>query len=142
MVPYQGSAPAMLDLIEGRVQVAMDTVAVTQAYIKSGKLKLLAVASPRRLPQYPYTPTIAELGFPIVNDPLYGEVIDVDYFERQTFDNHDDPEDARRWIALHSSTLSFDHPTTGVRLTLEAPPWGDFGELLGRLHAAHQEKAK
>lgn len=63
-VPYQGSAPAMLDLIEGRVQVAMDTVAVTQAYIKSGKLKLLAVASPKRLPQYPDTPTIAELGYP------------------------------------------------------------------------------
>ena len=63
-VPYKGSADAMLDLVEGRVQVAMDTVAVTQAYIKSGKLKLLAVASPRRLPQYPDTPTIAELGYP------------------------------------------------------------------------------
>jgi tripartite-type tricarboxylate transporter receptor subunit TctC len=63
-VPYKGSADAMLDLVEGRVQVAMDTVAVTQAYIKAGKLKLLAVASPKRLPQYPDTPTVAELGCP------------------------------------------------------------------------------
>lgn len=83
---------------------------------------------------------LAELGFPIVNDPLYGEIIDVDYFERQTFDNHDDPEDARRWIALHSASLSFDHPLTGARTTLEAPPWGDFGDLLERLHAAHRPK--
>lgn len=83
---------------------------------------------------------LAEIGHPIVNDPLYGEVIDVDYFERQTFDNHDDPEDARRWIALHSSTLTFDHPLTGARTTLSAPPWGEFGELLERLEAAHAEE--
>lgn len=82
---------------------------------------------------------LAELGHPIVNDPLYGDIIDVDYFERQTFDNHDDPADAKRWIALHSASLTFDHPTTGARTTLEAPPWGDFGDLLDRLRAAHAE---
>lgn len=80
---------------------------------------------------------LAEIGHPIVNDPLYGEVIDVDYFERQTFDNHDDPDDARRWIALHSASLTFDHPATGVRTTITARPWGDFGELLARLRRAH-----
>jgi len=80
---------------------------------------------------------LAEIGHPIFNDPLYGEVMDVDYFERQTFDNHDDPEDARRWIALHSASLAFDHPTTGARTELTAPPWGDFGDLLARLEAAH-----
>src|SRR5262245_62028238 len=63
-VPYQGSAPAMLDLIEGRVQVGIDTVAVTLPYIKSGKLKLLGVGSPQRLALFPDTPTIAELGYP------------------------------------------------------------------------------
>lgn len=62
-VPYQGSAPAMLDLMAGRVQVGMDTVAVTQAHIKSGKLKLLAVCSPKRLAQHPDTPTVAKFGF-------------------------------------------------------------------------------
>ena len=81
---------------------------------------------------------LAEIGHPIVNDPLYGDVMDVDYFERQTFDNHDDPEDARRWIALHSASLAFDHPTTGVRTELTAPPWGDFGDLLAKLEAAHE----
>jgi hypothetical protein len=47
--------------------------------------------------------------------------------------NHDDPDDARRWIALHSHRLTFDHPTDGRRLTLEAPPWGEFGRYLSRL---------
>ncbi|MBI4859108.1 MAG: RluA family pseudouridine synthase [Candidatus Riflebacteria bacterium] len=76
---------------------------------------------------------LSEIGHPIVNDPLYGPKIDVDYYERQTFDNHDDPDDARRWIALHSYRLTFDHPSTGVRMTLEAPPWGAFEALLGDL---------
>ena len=81
---------------------------------------------------------LAEIGHPIVNDPLYGTVIDVDYYERQRFDNHDDPDDARRWIALHSYRLTFDHPTTGRRMTLEAPPWGEFGTLLERLERGEE----
>lgn len=63
-VPYQGSTRAMLDLVAGNVQVGMDAVAVTQAFIQSGKMKLLAVGSTKRMSAYPDTPTIAELGFP------------------------------------------------------------------------------
>lgn len=63
-VPYQGSARAMLDLMAGNVQVAMDSVAVTQSHVQAGKMRLLAVASGRRMPMYPDVPTIAELGFP------------------------------------------------------------------------------
>lgn len=63
-VPYQGSAPAMLDLMAGRVQVGMDTVAATLAHIKSGRLRLLAVCSAKRLTVLPDTPTLAEIGYP------------------------------------------------------------------------------
>lgn len=63
-VPYQGSAAAMTDLVAGNVTVAMDTVAVTRPLIKSGQLRLIAVGSTERLPFFPDTPTIAELGFP------------------------------------------------------------------------------
>ena len=63
-VPYQGSAAAMTDLVAGNVTVAMDTVAVTRPLIKSGQLRLIAVGSAERLPFFPDTPTIAELGFP------------------------------------------------------------------------------
>lgn len=63
-VPYQGSAPAMNDLIAGNVQVALDTVAVTRPHVEAGRLRLIAVGSLERLPFFPDTPTIAEQGFP------------------------------------------------------------------------------
>lgn len=62
-VPYPGSAGAMLDLVAGRIQVGMDTVAATLAHIKSGKLRLLAVCSAKRMALFPDTPTVAELGY-------------------------------------------------------------------------------
>jgi tripartite-type tricarboxylate transporter receptor subunit TctC len=63
-VPYQGSARAMTDLMAGQVNVAMDAVAVTQPYILSGKMRLVASAYSQRLAAFPDTPTIAEQGFP------------------------------------------------------------------------------
>jgi tripartite-type tricarboxylate transporter receptor subunit TctC len=63
-VPYQGSPRAMADLIGGAVQVAMDTVTVTEPHIKSGRMRLLAVAYGSRLPAFADTPSIAEQGFP------------------------------------------------------------------------------
>ena len=63
-VPYQGSARAMTDLMGGAVNVGLDTVAVTQPHIQSGKMRLLAASTAKRLPGFPETPTIAEQGFP------------------------------------------------------------------------------
>lgn len=63
-VPYQGSARAMTDLIAGNVQVAMDTVAATLAHIKSGRLRLIAVCSSKRLSVFPDVPTVAEAAYP------------------------------------------------------------------------------
>lgn len=63
-VPYPGSPPAMNDLIAGRVQVALDTVAVTKPHIDAGRMRLIAVGTLERLKFFPDTPTIAEQGFP------------------------------------------------------------------------------
>lgn len=63
-VPYQGSPRAMVDLIAGNVQVGLDTVTVIQPYVKSGRLRLIAAGTLKRLPAFPDTPTIAESGFP------------------------------------------------------------------------------
>jgi tripartite-type tricarboxylate transporter receptor subunit TctC len=63
-VPYQGSPPAMNDLVAGTVQVAMDTVTVTKPHIDAGRLRLIAVSTLERLSFFPDTPTIAEQGFP------------------------------------------------------------------------------
>jgi tripartite-type tricarboxylate transporter receptor subunit TctC len=63
-VPYPGSQKAMLDLMAGNVQVALDAVAVTQTHIQAGKMRLLAIAGGKRMAAYPDTPTVAELGYP------------------------------------------------------------------------------
>ena len=63
-VPYQGSPAAMNDLIAGNVQVALDTVTVTQPHINAGRMRLIAVGTAKRMPFFPDTPTIAEQGFP------------------------------------------------------------------------------
>ncbi len=66
-VPYKGSPPAMNDLMAGVVNVAMDTVTVTEPFIRAGKMRLLASAYSKRVPSFPDTPTLAEQGFPEIN---------------------------------------------------------------------------
>jgi tripartite-type tricarboxylate transporter receptor subunit TctC len=61
-VPYKGTAPAMLDMISGQVQVYVGTVPSVIAHVKSGKLALLAVAAKTRMKAYPDTPTVDEAG--------------------------------------------------------------------------------
>jgi tripartite-type tricarboxylate transporter receptor subunit TctC len=59
-IPYRGSAPALQGLLAGDVDVMFDNLGVSLAQIESGKLKVLAVAAPNRLPAMPNVPTIAE----------------------------------------------------------------------------------
>ena len=62
-VPYRGSAPAMTDLIAGRVQYTFDGPAAL-GQVKGGKVKLLAVTSKQRWSVFPDVPTVAESGVP------------------------------------------------------------------------------
>jgi tripartite-type tricarboxylate transporter receptor subunit TctC len=59
-IPYRGSAPALQGLLAGDVDLMFDNLGVSLALVEAGKLKLLAVASPSRLPALPDVPTIAE----------------------------------------------------------------------------------
>ncbi|MDM0054812.1 Bug family tripartite tricarboxylate transporter substrate binding protein [Variovorax fucosicus] len=62
-IPYRGSGPQMTDLLAGRVQVAMNGLPSVSAFIKSGKLRALAVGSAQRIAALPDVPTIAESGY-------------------------------------------------------------------------------
>ncbi len=59
-VPYRGGGPALTDLIGGQVQVYFGTTASTVEYVRSGKLRALAVTSPTRSPVLPDIPPLAE----------------------------------------------------------------------------------
>ena len=61
-VPYKGTAPALLDIVPGRVQVMYTTTVSAATHIKSGRVKVLAVAGPERQAVQPNVPTLAEEG--------------------------------------------------------------------------------
>jgi tripartite-type tricarboxylate transporter receptor subunit TctC len=59
-VPYKGAAPALLDVMGGRVSMMFDVVSTAEAHIRSGKVKAIAVASVERSSVLPNIPTVAE----------------------------------------------------------------------------------
>ncbi len=63
-VPYQGSSPAMQDLLGGQIEGVFDPITTNVAALKAGSLRALAVSTPRRLTALPNIPTFAEAGFP------------------------------------------------------------------------------
>jgi tripartite-type tricarboxylate transporter receptor subunit TctC len=63
-ISYKGGGPALLDLISGHVQVGFLTLTTASTNIRAGKLKVLAITSSQRLPEYPTVPTFSELGYP------------------------------------------------------------------------------
>ncbi|MBL8379384.1 MAG: tripartite tricarboxylate transporter substrate binding protein [Burkholderiales bacterium] len=63
-VPYKGSAPALTDLLGGQVDLMFDNLGASMQHVRAGKLKVLAVGSPRRVTVLPAVPTVAESGLP------------------------------------------------------------------------------
>jgi len=59
-VPYKGGAPAQQDVMAGRVPILMDVLYAVQPLIRSGKIKVLALLSPKRDPDAPEYPVVSE----------------------------------------------------------------------------------
>lgn len=66
-VPYQGSAPALTDVLAGRVQVMVDAPVTSMPHVEAGGLRPLAVTSAVRSPYIPAVPTLAEAGWPQID---------------------------------------------------------------------------
>src|ERR1700676_2565853 len=59
-VPYKGTGPMAMGIIGGEVQVEFNNVSTLLPFVKDGKLKALAVAEPKRMPEFPDWPAVAE----------------------------------------------------------------------------------
>jgi tripartite-type tricarboxylate transporter receptor subunit TctC len=63
-VPYRGVAPAVTDMVAGRVDLMFSSYVTAGPHIESGKLRMLAIAGAKRHPNFPELPTMADAGFP------------------------------------------------------------------------------
>ncbi len=71
-VPYKGAAAAVTDLVAGQVQVSVQSLPSSIGFIRSGKIKVLGVVNPKRLPALPEAPTIGETVKGFGATPWYG----------------------------------------------------------------------
>ncbi len=63
-IPYKGSAPAIADLVAGRVQLMIDGANVVQPFVRDGRLRALYSTGEARAPAFPDVPTAREAGLP------------------------------------------------------------------------------
>ena len=63
-VPYKGGAPAMLDVLAGRVDMMIATVSLAKPHLDAGTIRVLALGNSQRSDLFPGVPTIAESGYP------------------------------------------------------------------------------
>jgi len=67
-IPFKGNAPALTEVMSGRVDFMFFPMIGAAEYVSGGNLRILAVTTARRHPDYPDVPTTAELGFPGFED--------------------------------------------------------------------------
>ncbi len=70
-VPYKGGGPLMNDAVAGHVPLSIGSVFVTKPHIDSGRMRPLAVTTPKRSPDLPNVPTLAESGYPGFDAPAW-----------------------------------------------------------------------
>ena len=66
-VPYKGGGPALVGVVAGEAQLTFDTVVTSLPLARDGKLRVLAVAGPKRVAEMPDVPTMAEAGYPALS---------------------------------------------------------------------------
>ncbi len=74
-VPYKGGAPAINDLMAGRVQLMFESLNSMAPFARSGAVRALAVSGDHRSPAFPDLPTVAEAGVPGYSAPTWTGVI-------------------------------------------------------------------
>jgi len=70
-VPYRGAAPAIQDLVAGRLDLVFGSYLSAGQFVKDGKLRILGVTAPKRSATIPDIPTMAEAGFPDLEYELW-----------------------------------------------------------------------
>ena len=71
-VPYKGTAPALLDLTAGQIQILLDVPSSMLPHVRAGRIKAIGMASEKRVQTAPEIPTLTESGVPVVGGTWVG----------------------------------------------------------------------
>jgi tripartite-type tricarboxylate transporter receptor subunit TctC len=130
-VPYRGTAPALADLLAGQVDMMCDNLGVSLPHVKSGKLRALGVASPRRSPALPDVPALSETlpgfeavaWFGIVAPPKTPAAI-AQKISDGVREALQDPAVLRRLSDLSAEPLALSPHETAAFMRQESERWG------------------
>lgn len=70
-VPYKGSGPAIADAVGGQIELIFDNLPSSMPQIQAGKLRAMAIAWPERIGSIKDVPTFADVGLPVLNQPVW-----------------------------------------------------------------------
>ena len=137
-VPYRGSAPALVDLLSGQVQVMFDLLPASIGYIRDGRLRALAVTTAQRAQALPDLPTIDQF-VPGYEASTWNGVVTpkntpsdvIDKLNMQINSELADPVIKSRLADLGASTLSATPAEFGQMLAQETAKWAKVIKFAG-----------
>ncbi len=129
-VPYRGTGPALNDLVGGSVDIMFDNLGFSLPQVNAGKLKLIAVATPKRMASLPNVPTIAETlpgfesaaWFAIVAPPKTPNAI-VQKINADANEALRDPEVRKRLEAMSAEIVGGTQASTADYFRKEVAHW-------------------
>lgn len=138
-VPYRGSAPAIADLVAGRVDAMFDSVTSAAPHVASGRLRALAVTTAHRIAAFPDLPTVAEAGVPgYALDPWFALLAPrslppeaAPRVEAVVAGALRDPELRGRFAAIGAEPMEGDAAALGRLIAEETARWGGLVARLG-----------
>jgi len=138
-VPYKGNGPALMALVGGEVQVNTDCNPQLLQYVKSGKVRALAVSSDKRWDELPDVPTFAELGYPDLTMQVWYALIAqaktpkevVARMNRELNAVLKQPEVVAHLREMNLSTLQTDPAYAAAFVTRERDRWKEIVRISG-----------
>jgi tripartite-type tricarboxylate transporter receptor subunit TctC len=137
-VPYRGAAPALTDMIGGQVQVMFDNVPSSIEYVRTGKLRALAVTTARRSEVLPDIPTVGEFVPGYESSAWYGvgaprntaqEIIEL--LNREINAGLADPKLKARFADLSAAVIPGSPTDFGKLIAEETEKWGKVVKFSG-----------
>jgi tripartite-type tricarboxylate transporter receptor subunit TctC len=131
MVPFKGTTPATTAVVAGETQATFISMGPHMGFVRSGALRVLAAATPKREPYMPDTPTFAELGFPGFETSTWFSLFAprgtsaeiVDQLNLYTRTVHHDPEQQQRLDANFVDPLIMTAAEFAALVKADAAKW-------------------